>query len=325
MTEFANLQDFIASKSAEAENGADKQISIEAKENETKEIEESENEEVQLEDEELQEDDEHENLAENSEDSEEFERKLSGFPKEFKELAKSANDPELRQKIMEAGKIARSREDKLASQLGELKKLSNEALEWMNIAEKNPKAAIFDLAKSYNINLSELTQGGSNDDYEDYDDYLSPEEKALRERLEKQEKNYNQLQSKIQEEKEQIFWDEFENLSSNSEDFPDFQRLWDKEDSSILDFLRLDTQKNGPLTTPRNIAKRIEAAYKKAAELDSEVLKKHELKVITQENQKRKSKIEQAKKLKKVGGKGQNTSVEATDLRSFLRKKGVIG
>jgi hypothetical protein len=56
------------------------------------------------------------------EERKELDRRLSGQPKEFKDLVKSVQDKELQTKILDAGKIVRAREDRLSLELGNLKK-----------------------------------------------------------------------------------------------------------------------------------------------------------------------------------------------------------
>lgn len=256
---------------------------------------------------------------ESTEDSEktkdDFDRSLSGFKQEFKELVRSIKDKDLQQKIIEVGKLERASIDKVRSELGQdhgLYKLIDKEvqdnrlkysrIDYPNLIKnylgfdvlftKDPQTAIKNLAKSANIQLDSLIEKPINQDNlsdDDYDDYRTPEEKARDEKIAKLEqeinyfKNQNSRQSQVEVENE---LQEFANSrdSEGNLKYPHFDK--------VRANMGLFFNDNYPDMT-------LEKAYQKAILLDDELIRLRDADILRKAELKRKQEIEKAKKLKK--------------------------
>lgn len=230
----------------------------------------------------------------------ELERQLSGHTKEFKDLVKSLKDPELQKKALEAGKVSRAREDRFASELGEVKKQYELVSNFKQMLETSPQDTILQIAKMANLDLKALVEPTAADESEEY---LLPEEKALNSKMKNIEQQNKLLaqkleaieQAKVREQQEMIA-QEIEAFVANKEKYPYFEDVQD----SIADLLTLEKNKSGlPKNSQERIA-RLEKAYNKALLLDDNLLQKRDEDLKRQLEAKRRADVEKAKSQKKV-------------------------
>jgi hypothetical protein len=277
---------------------------VEVAEPETVEVEEVENEEVeQVEVEETEEVAEEEKNNDSNEQSLlDLDRVLSGHAKEFKELVKSISDPELQKKAIEAGKILRAREDKVASELGEVKKQNLSMANFKQMLDSDPKNTILQIAKMANIDLKNLVEPIAVED----DEYLLPEERALKEEMKsiKQELKIERQRREAQE--RQVIDQEINSFVSNKDQYPYFEDVYE----SVVELLAIEKNRNGaPLTSQERVS-RIEKAYKKAVLLDDNLLEKRDAELVAKMENKRKADVEKVKTLKKVTVRSANSPTE---------------
>jgi hypothetical protein len=259
---------------------------------------------------------EEENTTEKTTSTEDdFNRSLSGFQKEFKELVQSIEDKDLQQRIIEAGKHERADIDRKRQQLGEsgkLYQLIDEAVKdnrlnytrnsypdliknylgFDVLFSKDPQTAIKNLAQSANIQLDSLIEKPKiqdNQSNDDYDDYRTPEEKARDEKIAKLEqeinhfKNQNTKQSQVEAESE---IQEFANSrdSEGNLKYPHFDK--------VRANMGLFFNDNYPDMT-------LDKAYQKAILMDDELIRLRDADILKKAELRRKQEIEKAKKLKK--------------------------
>lgn len=257
----------------------------------------------------------------------EIDRLLSGHTKEFKDLVKSIKDPELQKKAIDAGKIARAREDRVASELGEVKKQYETVASFKQMLDTNPHNTILQIAKMANIDLRSLVDPTAADDE---DSYLTAEERALNNKIKNIEQQNlalaKQLEaielSKIQEERE-IIDREINVFASDSEKYPYFNDLI----GTIGQLLTIEKNINGIPRTSQERVSRLENAYKKALLLDDNLLKKRDEDLINRVEAKRKADVQKAKMLKKVSNTYANNQISPAtvkdDLISEFKKMGL--
>ena len=269
--------------------------------------------------------DEKEN-KESSEESEndDFERALSGQPKEFKELVKSIKDPELRAKTLEAGRVARAREDRLASDLGMTKKQLAEFEPFRQMYNSSPEATIRKIAEMAKIDLKKLVTPIAEHEDSDDSEYYTPEERAEKEELKNIKKEINFLKQQRQAEQQMQIDQEIESFANDKEKYPYFDDL----SESMTDLLKLETMKKGlPLTSQERVF-RLQNAYKKALLLDETISAKREAEIAAKNESDRKKEVEKAKTLKKVSSISSNPTVAASSPREAnakaLRAQGFI-
>lgn len=255
----------------------------------------------------------------NSEEEEqkELNRKLSGQPKEFKDLVKSVQDKELQAKILDAGKVVRAREDRLSLELGNLKKEHNSTRELIQLIDRDPAAALKHIAKVTKIDLSSLIDKPvqNEDDY----DYRTPEEKARDKQLEDIKQELQNLKNQKSQDELSTIEQEI-NIFAESLDeegnlkYPYFEKLQDE----IFNILGLERQKSGSPKNALERKQRLEKAYQRALLLDDELVAERDAEILRKAQEKRKAEIEKAKKLKKFTGRSPSAGVKPASSRDAL-------
>jgi hypothetical protein len=273
--------------------------------------------EDELEEEESEEASEVEEKNPEVEEQKELDRKLSGQPKEFKDLVKSVQDKELQTKILDAGKIVRAREDRLSLELGNLKKEYGSTKELIQFIDRDPLAALKHIAKITKIDLGSLVDAPvqNEDDY----DYRTPEEI-------KRDKELEDIKRELQNLKGQKSQDELSTIEQEIDSFedslneegelkyPHFEKLQD----SIFDILGIEKQRLG---SPKNAAERQQRllkAYQKAILLDDDLVAERDEQLLERAKAKRAAEIEKAKKLKKFTGRSPSAGVKPASSRDAM-------
>jgi hypothetical protein len=244
------------------------------------------------------------------EEKKELDRRLSGQPKEFKDLVKSVQDKELQTKILDAGKIVRAREDRLSLELGNLKKEYSTTKELIQFIDRDPVAALKHIAKITKTDLGSLIDKPvyEEDDY----DYRTPEEKARDRKLEDIERKLNQReQSDLQRQNAEIAnqIEEFRNAVDDEGDLK--YPLFDKVRTNMALFFNEES----PLFNP-NIT--MAKAYQKAILLDDDLVAERDEKLLERAKAKRAAEIEKAKKLKKFTGRSPSAGVKPASSKDAL-------
>jgi hypothetical protein len=251
------------------------------------------------------------------EEEKELNRKLSGQPKEFKDLVKSVQDKELQTKILDAGKIVRAREDRLSLELGNLKKEYGTTKELIQFIDRDPIAALKHIAKITKIDLGSLIDKPVHEE-DDYD-YRTPEEKARDRELEDIKRELQNLKGQKSQDELQIIEQEINSFADSVDEegnlkYPHFEKLQD----TIFDILGMEKQKLG---SPKNAAERQQRllkAYKKAILLDDELVEQRDAELLEKAKAKRATEIEKAKKLKKFTGRSPSAGVKPASSRDAL-------
>lgn len=251
------------------------------------------------------------------EEQKELNRKLSGQPKEFKDLVKSVQDKELQAKILDAGKVVRAREDRLSLELGNLKKEHNSTKELIQLIDRDPVAALKHIAKVTKIDLSSLIDKPvqNEDDY----DYRTPEEKARDKQLEDIKQELQNLKNQKSQDELSTIEQEI-NIFAESLDeegnlkYPYFEKLQDE----IFNILGLERQKSGSPKNALERKQRLEKAYQRALLLDDELVAERDAEILRKAQEKRKAEIEKAKKLKKFTGRSPSAGVKPASSRDAL-------
>lgn len=248
------------------------------------------------------------------EERKELDRRLSGQPKEFKDLVKSVQDKELQAKILDAGKIVRAREDRLSLELGNLKKEYGSTRELIQFIDKDPLAALKHIAKVTNIDLSTLIDKPVQDE-DDYD-YRTPEEI-------KRDKELEDIKKELQNLKGQKSQDELSTINQEIDSFADSLNEegelkyphFDKLQDTIFDILGIERQRLGFPKTAAERQQRLSKAYQKAIMLDDELVVERDAEILRKAQDKRKAEIEKAKKLKKFSGRSPSNSLQPASSR----------
>ena len=241
-----------------------------------------------------------------------LDKTLSGHTKEFRELVKSIDNQELREKVISEGKLSRAELDRIRLELGNLKKDHSNFQDFDTLYKENPKLAIQSLitsAKKNGVNLDDLVGVDANKTVEEpikeEDDYRTPEEKktdqtlkTLLEKITSLEANSLKQQQESQRQQQVTAKQEVNDfINSKDEDgnlkHPHFEKV--KHDMSLF-----FNDKNPDMT--------FEKAYDRALLLDPELLKERDDKIAAKSDRVRKEKVEKAKKLKK-----QSTSSSKVD------------
>ena len=238
----------------------------------TEEVEEIETEEVT--------EDESTDEVEEENETEEKEINLTeslrgAFSKEYIDLLESIEDPKLRNNLIDAGKKQRADLDRKRLELGETKKLveiiDNEVksnnlnytrqqyaamvknfMGFEALYSKDPKQAIESLAKAAKIDLS--TYGTVQED----DDYRTPEEIAIDNRLKRLEEENNQFRNQHKQQ-EQV---------SVQQEINNFANLKDSEGN--LKHPHFDKVRSTMSVLMSDLNLDMDGAYKKAVRLDDD-------------------------------------------------------
>ena len=266
--------------------------------------------EEELEEEQVEEEPEDEKKNSEVEEDKELNRKLSGQPKEFKDLVKSVQDKELQTKILDAGKIVRAREDRLSLELGNLKKESSTSRELIQFIDRDPIAALKHIAKVTKIDLGSLIDAPvqNEDDY----DYRTPEEKARDRKVEDIERKLNQReQSELQRQKAETARqiEEFKSATNEEGDlkYPHFNKVA----QNMAHFFNEESPIFDPYIT-------MEKAYQKALLLDDDLAAERDAEFLNKAKAKRAAEIEKAKKLNKYSSRSSSVNVKPASSRDAL-------
>jgi hypothetical protein len=273
--------------------------------------------EEEIEDEQAEEKPEDEKPDPEVEEEKELNRKLSGQPKEFKDLVKSVQDKELQTKILNAGKIVRAREDRLSLELGNLKKEHSSTKDLIQFIDRDPVAALKHIAKVTKIDLGSLVDAPvqNEDDY----DYRTPEEKARDRELEDIKRELQNLKGQKSRDELSTIEQEIDSFADSLNEegelkYPYFEKLQD----SIFDILGIEKQRLG---SPKNAAERQQRllkAYQKAILLDDDLVAERDEQLLERAKAKRAAEIEKAKKLKKFTGRSPSAGVKPASSRDAL-------
>ena len=277
---------------------------------EEEEIEKDSSEEV-AKDEEKPEEEKQDSEKEDSE----LKRKLSGYPKEFRELVQSVEDDQLKAKVLEAGKVVRAREDRLSLELGNLRKEYNTAKGLIQMIDQDPVNALKHIAKVTKIDLASLVERPVQED--EYD-YRTPEEKARDKQLEDIKQELLALKNQKSVDELQTIEQEIESFADSKDEdgdlkYPYFERLQD----SIFEILGFEKQRLGVPKNSQERLRRLEKAYNKAVLLDDELASERENEILKKSQRLKQEEIEKAKKLKKFTGKS-SVSVKPASSKDAL-------
>ena len=207
------------------------------------------------------------------EEIESLKRELSGLPNDQIELVKSINSKEDRQKAIELAKRQRADKDRLYLELGNTKK----ELERMNGF----------LQTIENQRQSGVSQGV--DERLPEDDYLTEQERILKTKI-------IQLENQVKRgDQDRTAAENYEIISEFSADKPDFVNL-EQDIALAVDILN---KKKGVAITIKSRKERLDEAYKLAKSLNNADKTEVELERFRQQEQLRKQKIEESKRLKR--------------------------
>lgn len=245
----------------------------------------------------------------------ELKRKLSGYPKEFRELVQSVQDDHLKAKVLEAGKVVRAREDRLSLELGNLKKEYNTAKGLIQMIDQDPVSALKHIAKVTKVDLASLVEKPVQED--EYD-YRTPEEKARDKQLEDIKQELLALKNQKSVDELQTIEQEIESFADSKDEsgdlkYPYFEKLQD----SIFEILGFEKQRLGVPKNSQERLRRLEKAYNKALLLDDELVAEREEEILRKSQERKKEEIEKAKKLKKFTGKS-SVSVKPASSKDAL-------
>jgi hypothetical protein len=239
---------------------------------------------------------------------EDLDKELSGFVPEYKDLAKSIEDQELRQKIIDAGKKQRAAIDRKMSELGDQKKQNSVKLEQYEQLEalfaKDAKEAIRTLANGAKVNLNELIDeptAQKDDSLIDDDDYRTEEEIARDKRLEALEQKVKLREEELErKQRERVQEDAVAFVNAKDENgnlkYPHVARVGAKMGELIL---------NSSMT--------YEEAYNAAVYSDHELRSQYEADILSKAEAKRKAEVVKAKKLNKIAPKSTSLKAKVSD------------
>lgn len=250
------------------------------------------------------------------EEIKELERKLGGQPKEFKELVKSVKDKELQTKILEAGKVARAREDRVSLELGNLKKEYSNVSGLLKFLDTNPAEAIKHIAKVVKIDLKSLTEPV--EDSYDYN-YRTPEEIERDKQLESIKQELQQLKNQKINDEFSVIEQEVENFANDIDESGDLKYPhFDVLQSSIKDILELEKVKLGLPKNSQERISRLKKAYEKAVILDDELSSKRDEQILRKARERKELEIEKAKKLKKLSIRSSSFGIKPASSKDAL-------
>jgi len=266
--------------------------------------------------EELPQEEETENKeSENIEPEVDFDKELSGLPKELIETVKTFKDPEDRAKAIKIAKEQRAREDRLHLQLGNSKKELENISGLLKSIQSNPAETFKALAKQVNFDLRNAVDEAVMED----ELYLTPEEQIRRESKHIQQNSYKQLQEEVNKrEARELLADFLEDTSHDEELITNYQ-------SEFVNFYNQELQKEGvkdyyPL---KNRKKALETAYKKLEILQPDYEDKMKAKILKEINEQKKEKFDEAKRQQKISKPVANANKPTTyeeSQKALIRK-----
>lgn len=240
-----------------------------------------------------------------------LDQKLSGFVPEYKDLVNSIEDPDLKERVLDAGKKQRAAIDRKLSELGELKKQNGEALENYSRMDKqfkeDPRALIEMLAKAANIQLNDLASPAQTDSPIE-DDYRLPEEIKRDQELEDIKKELHSIKYAKQQEEQLSAQQEIDNFKNAVDE---------KGNPKYPHFERVKTNM-GLLIGQEGIT--LESAYGKAILLDDELSAERDAEMLRKIEAKRKYRVEKAKKLKKQSLQTKSLDTSVTDPGALMEQ-----
>jgi len=239
---------------------------------------------------------------------EDLDKELSGFVPEYKDLAKSIDDQELRQKIIDAGKKQRAAIDRKLSELGDQKKQNGVKIAQYEQLEalfaKDAREAIKTLANGAKVDLNELIDKPTvqqDDSLIDEEDYRTPEEIARDKRLEALEQKVKFREEEFErKQREQVQADVAAFVNAKDENgnlkYPHVVKVGAKMGELIL---------NSSMT--------YEEAYNAAVYSDPQLRAEYEAEILSKAEAKRKAEVEKAKKLNKIAPKSTGLKAKVTN------------
>jgi len=253
--------------------------------------------------------------SENIEPEVDFDKELSGLPKELIETVKTFKDPEDRAKAIKIAKEQRAREDRLHLQLGNSKKELENISGLLKSIQTNPAETFKALAKQVNFDLRNAVDEAVMED----ELYLTPEEQIRRESKHIQQNSYKQLQEEVNKrEARELLADFLEDTSHDEELITNYQ-------SEFVNFYNQELQKEGvkdyyPL---KNRKKALETAYKKLEILQPDYENKMRAKILKEMNEQKKEKFDEAKRQQKISKPVANANKPTTyeeSQKALIRK-----
>jgi hypothetical protein len=253
--------------------------------------------------------------SENIEPEVDFDKELSGLPKELIETVKTFKDPEDRAKAIKIAKEQRAREDRLHLQLGNSKKELENISGLLKSIQSNPAETFKALAKQVNFDLRNAVDEAVMED----ELYLTPEEQIRRESKNIQQNSYKQLQEEVNKrEARELLADFLEDTSHDEELITNYQ-------SEFVNFYNQELQKEGvkdyyPL---KNRKKALETAYKKLEILQPDYENKMRAKILKEMNEQKKEKFDEAKRQQKISKPVANANKPTTyeeSQKALIRK-----
>jgi len=255
-----------------------------------------------------------------------LDKELSGHVKEFKDLVKSVEDPELREKLINAGKKSRADLDRKRLELGESKKIIDvleDAIQANNLGyskqqyaqmvknyadfealtARDPRQAIELLAKQTNVDLTNFGKSTVSESEIDDEDYRTPEEIRLSNELSDIRNKLESFEQQKQKEQQISAKKEIENFSQAKDANGNLKHpYFDRVRHNMALFFN---DSNPDMT--------MEKAYQKAVLLDDELASVREEEILRKAEAKRQAEIQKAKKLKKQSSKGSSVKASTTD------------
>jgi len=230
--------------------------------------------------------------SENIEPEVDFDKELSGLPKELIETVKTFKDPEDRAKAIKIAKEQRAREDRLHLQLGNSKKELENISGLLKSIQTNPAETFKALAKQVNFDLRNAVDEAVMED----ELYLTPEEQIRRESKHIQQNSYRELRKEIENrESIELFTEYLGENPTNEELIMNYQ-------NEFIQFYHKELQKEGIKDYyPRQQRKNaLTTAYKKLEILQPDYEDKMKAKILKEINEQKKEKFDEAKRQQKI-------------------------
>lgn len=294
---------------------------------EIEEAEETESEEVPQESEEDDSTEEVEDEKEIEQDETDLNESLRGvFTKEHINLISSLEDSELRDKFIEEGKKSRSELDRKRLEFGEGKKLVETLDDLVKVNGLNynrqqygdviknfmgfdalfardPQQAIETLAKQANIDLNTL--GSKTVQEDDLDDYRTPEEIQMDQRLETLERREQQRENQLKQQEQALAQKELNMFLSATDangelKYPHFQKVG----QDMLELSKVYVNDS------------LEESYQRAVLLNPELNAQRDADILRKAENEKKARIEKAKKLKKQSVRSSKVKAAISDPRA---------
>jgi len=242
-----------------------------------------------------------------------FDKELSGLPKELVELVKSIENPSDREKTIKLAKEQRAREDRLHLENGNLKKEKDNISGLLQNLETRPAETIKYLIKELNLDPNSFSETV------DDDNYTTVEELTKKQIQDIEKKSKQSIQEEINQRESKELLEELFSDEKYNEDFVI------KNQFMFIQLYNQELEKNG-LKTYYSKKSRLEAmkiAAEKLERLNPDYETKLENKIRQQIENERKNKFDEAKKQQKISKSLSNSDKPFTDdekLREMVRQ-----